>query len=67
PQNLVPAGSTSPGRNLKQVEKNHIQDVLTETRGNYTEAARILGISRMTLYNKAKAYGLNVKKMDSSR
>jgi two-component system response regulator AtoC len=67
PRNLVPAGSTSPGKNLKQVEKNHIQDVLTETGGNYTEAARILGISRMTLYNKAKAYGLNVKKIDSSQ
>ncbi len=67
PQNLVPAGSTLPGRNLKQVEKNHIQDVLTETGGNYTGAARILGISRMTLYNKAKAYGLNVKKIDGSR
>jgi two-component system response regulator AtoC len=66
-QELVPAGSTSPGKNLKQVEKKHIQDVLAETRGNYTEAARILGISRMTLYNKAKAYRLNVKKIDKSR
>jgi len=67
PQDLVPAGSTSLEKNLKQVEKNHIQEVLAETGGNYTEAARILGISRMTLYNKAKAYGFNVKKIDSSR
>lgn len=67
-QNLVPAGSaTSSARNLKQLEKEHIQNVLSETEGNYTEAARILGISRMTLYNKAKAYGLNVKKMDNGR
>jgi len=68
PQNLVVAGSNnSTGRNLKQVEQEHIQSVLSETGGNYTEAARILGISRMTLYNKAKAYGLGVKKMDNSR
>jgi DNA-binding NtrC family response regulator len=53
-------------RNLKKVEKNHIQRVLNETGGNYTEAARILGISRMTLYNKVKAYGLSVKKIDNS-
>jgi DNA-binding NtrC family response regulator len=67
-QNLVPAGSaTSSARNLKQLEKEHIQNVLSETEGNYTEAARILGISRMTLYNKAKAYGFNVKKVDNSR
>jgi two-component system response regulator AtoC len=61
-RNLIPAGSTtSPVRSLKQVEKEHIQNVLSETGGNYTEAARILGVSRMTLYNKAKIYGLNVK------
>jgi two-component system response regulator AtoC len=62
-QNMVPAGSTTSSvPNLKQVEKDHIQNVLSETGGNYTEAARILGISRMTLYNKARVYGLNVKK-----
>jgi DNA-binding NtrC family response regulator len=66
-QDLVAAGATSAAKNLKQVEKKHIQDVLAETGGNYTEAARILGISRMTLYNKAKAYGLNVKKIDKKR
>jgi two-component system response regulator AtoC len=67
-QNLVPAGLTNSSvQNLKQLEKEHIQNVLSETKGNYTEAARILGISRMTLYNKAKAYGLNVKKMDNSQ
>ncbi len=64
---LVAAGSTPTEKNLKQVEKDHILNVLTETGGNYTEAARILGISRMTLYNKAKAYGLNVKKIDNKR
>jgi len=66
-QELVPAGSTSPAKNLKQVEKKHIQNVLAETGGNYTEAAKILGVSRMTLYNKTKAYRLNVKKIDNKR
>lgn len=65
-ENLLLARPAPLGKNLKEVEKNHILDILTQTRGNYSEAARILGISRMTLYNKVKAYGLNVKKIDSN-
>lgn len=64
--NLLLARSTSPGERLEEVEKNHIISVLNETGGNYSQAARLLGISRMTLYNKARAYGLNVKKIDNS-
>jgi two-component system response regulator AtoC len=61
-ENLSPAYSTTPRRNLKEVERGHIWSVLHETGENYSEAARILGISRMTLYNKAKEYGFDVKK-----
>jgi len=65
-ENLLLARSASPGGRLEEVEKNHIISVLNKTRGNYSQAARLLGISRMTLYNKARAYGLNVKKIDNS-
>lgn len=61
-ENLSPVGSASVGKNLKEVEKSHILNVLRETSENYSEAARILGVSRMTLYNKAKEYGFEVKK-----
>jgi two-component system response regulator AtoC len=61
-ENLSTAYSTVPRRNLKEVERGHIWNVLRETGDNYSEAARILGISRMTLYNKAKEYGFDVKK-----
>jgi two-component system response regulator AtoC len=64
PQQTLVAHSITLEKNLRQVEKNHIMNVLAQTRGNYTEAAKALGISRITLYNKAKAYGLNVKKID---
>jgi two-component system response regulator AtoC len=61
-ENLSLAYSTTPRKNLKEVEKSHIWNILRETGENYSEAARILGISRMTLYNKAKEYGFDVKK-----
>ena len=66
-KHLAPTRPTSPERSLKQVERNLIQNILIETGGNYTEAARTLGISRMTLYNRVKAYGLKVKKLDNHR
>jgi two-component system response regulator AtoC len=61
-ENVSLVSSASIGKNLKEVEKTHILNVLRETGENYSEAARILGVSRMTLYNKAKEYGFDVKK-----
>ena len=52
------------GKSLREMEKNHILTVLSETEGNYSKAARILGITRMTLYNKVRDYELDVKKID---
>jgi two-component system, NtrC family, response regulator AtoC len=51
------------GKTMRDVEKNHILNVLIEVGGNCSEAARILGISRMTLYNKIKTYDLNINKL----
>ena len=53
------------GKTMRDVEKNHILNVLIEVNGNCSEAARLLGISRMTLYNKIKAYGLNISNIGS--
>ena len=40
------------------MEKNHIAEVLRQTRGRKVKAATILGISRKTLLEKRKKYGL---------
>ena len=37
---------------LAEVEAEYVQEILTAARGNKTEAARILGISRKNLYEK---------------
>ena len=44
---------------LANIEKQYIQKVLKETSWRRTEAAKILGINRTTLYNKIKDYGLD--------
>jgi DNA-binding NtrC family response regulator len=43
---------------LEEVERAHIADVLQFTQGKKTQAAQILGISRKTLLEKRKRYGL---------
>ncbi|HUB86686.1 MAG TPA: sigma-54 dependent transcriptional regulator [Verrucomicrobiae bacterium] len=45
---------------LEGVERNAIIQTLKETSGNKLETAKRLGIGRQTLYNKIKAYGIEV-------
>jgi transcriptional regulator of acetoin/glycerol metabolism len=40
------------------LEKRHIAAVLERTGGNVTQAAEILKVDRVTVYNKIKKYGL---------
>jgi len=59
-----PAGAPGKGGeridppSLEEVEKRHIGEVLKYTGGNVTRSARILGIDRVTLYNKIRRYQL---------
>ena len=43
---------------VEKAEKNTIADAMERTGGNKAQAARLLGISRVTLYAKLKKYGL---------
>ena len=43
---------------LEEVERRYIAATLQHARGNQTEAARLLGISRKALWEKRKRYGL---------
>jgi len=53
------------GKTIESVERNHIIRVLEETKGNISKAAKILGIRRMTLYNKLKKYNYVVNNLDA--
>jgi two-component system NtrC family response regulator len=54
----VRAGGPLSAFDLASVEKLHIQRVLNHTRGNKTEAARLLNIGLTTLYRKIEEYKL---------
>jgi DNA-binding NtrC family response regulator len=51
-------GGAGPLPSLDEVEKRHIASVLASTGGNVSQAARVLGIDRVTLYNKMRKYTL---------
>jgi DNA-binding NtrC family response regulator len=45
---------------LKELEKLHLEGVLRRCEGNRSQAARILGIERKTLYRKADRLGIDL-------
>jgi DNA-binding NtrC family response regulator len=54
---ITPRGITEP-QSLDAAERRHLADVLRHTGGNKRKAALLLGISRSTLLNKVRKYGL---------
>jgi two-component system response regulator AtoC len=64
PENVMTAtaGSSSTAgdpRHLSEVERRHVQAVLHEENGNKVHAARVLGISRRSLYRLIEKYHLD--------
>lgn len=64
-ENSLPAHLTGQKRtennntpSLADIEKKHIAHVLSSTRRNISQTARILGIDRKTLYDKIKKYNI---------
>jgi len=64
PQDMIHQAPAE-GKTVDTVVKNHILKVLEETNGNISKAAEILGIQRMTLYQKLKKYDYSVNKLDT--
>jgi transcriptional regulator with PAS, ATPase and Fis domain len=67
---LQPAVALAPGgvalrSSLEDVERAHIAAVLGDTGFNVSQAARVLGIDRVTLYNKIRKYGLRKEPVES--
>jgi transcriptional regulator of acetoin/glycerol metabolism len=49
---------------LEELERRYLARVLHATGGNRSEAARILGVDRRTLYRMAKRYGFDLGTYD---
>ena len=58
PVPLPPAQTRETDRNWLSIEKELIVDTLTQTRGNRSKAAAMLGWGRTTLWRKLKTHGL---------
>jgi transcriptional regulator with GAF, ATPase, and Fis domain len=52
---LAPAGSST--------EKTELIEALRRTNGNQTQAARLLGVNRVTVWNRMRKYGVDLKKL----
>jgi DNA-binding NtrC family response regulator len=50
---------------LEEMEKKHILKILNQSKGNIAQASEILGVSRLTLYNKIEKY--NFRKDDINK
>ena len=44
--------------NLEDIERNALIDAMEKSNGNYTQAARLLGVTRQTLYRKLEKHGI---------
>lgn len=59
PKPLPPTGFNGGAKSLEEVEKEVILATLATVNDNKSEAARRLGITRKTLHNKLKNYGIS--------
>jgi len=59
PLQLNDTGSRPAGDSLADVEQAHVERILEQAEWNVSQAAKILGVDRATLYNKIKKYGLS--------
>ena len=41
-------------------ERNHLKNILRQVNGNQSEAARLMGVSRVTIWKRIKKYGINL-------
>ena len=63
PVHKAPASETGPGQKsittVRDAEKEALIASIISNQGNITKAAKDLGIARVTVYRKLKAYGID--------
>ncbi len=59
-----PREATGESLTLEEVERRHIEKVIREEHGRVDQAAKKLDVSRSSLYQKLKKYGIEVSKVE---
>lgn len=57
----TPDPTPSPVDTAKEPNKQELINTLQKTRGNQSETARLLGVSRVTVWNRMKKYGISLE------
>lgn len=55
---VLPSSLSFQSSNLDEIEKMALQDAMDKANGNHSQAARILGVTRQTLYRKLEKHRL---------
>lgn len=63
PDNIIGHDLSGGGKTLDEIETIALIETLKQTKGNKTEAAKILNITRTTLNNKLKRHNLDLNKI----
>ncbi|MCG6930311.1 MAG: sigma 54-interacting transcriptional regulator [Desulfofustis sp.] len=58
----LPPPSKKGGFNLYEIERQELIDALERAKGNQSRAAKLLGVSRVTVWNRMKRFNLKAKK-----
>lgn len=61
PKEATKVADDKPATALRDVERNHVSEILLQSKGNKVHAARALGISRRALYRLIEKYRLEEK------
>ncbi len=48
--------------NLSEIEKQELLEILRKTGGNQSKAAELIGVSRVTIWNRMKRFGIDSKR-----
>lgn len=60
---IVPDGQKPARPDKAEMEKSALMEALVQTDGNQTQAARLLNVNRVTVWNRMKKYGIDLKKI----
>jgi transcriptional regulator with PAS, ATPase and Fis domain len=57
-----PPAPKKTGLNLHEIERQELLEALEKTGGNQSQAAKLLGISRVTVWNRMKRFNIQAKR-----